>query len=353
MKLTYKIDSETLQDVINISTGLFYPLTGFMNAKDYNRVVKEMLLTNGKIWSIPVSLDVDADTYQKALQSTELHLIYNTDVVAKVDIEDCFLCDDSDVNFVFGTNDRNHPGVNKELSRHKFRIGGKVHLIDKSLTEGSLNPEKTRKIFKERNWNTIVGFQTRNPLHKAHEYLLRIGLEICDGLFINPLLGWKKTGDFSESAVTNSYHYQIHNFFPPKRVYFEGLLTQMRYAGPREAIFHALIRRNAGCTHFIIGRDHAGVGSFYGKYDAHKLAFQTIQKHDLGIHLLLLKGPCYCKKCKQIVTENSCGHPENEIIEISGTEIRRLLSLGQRPDEIMMRPEISDIIIKLGSEMFI
>lgn len=176
-------------------------------------------------------------------------------------------------------------------------------LVDRSLLKDVLDPSVTRKIFADNGWSTIAGFQTRNPIHRAHEHLQRTAMDVCDGLFINPIIGWKKKGDFTQEAVTAAYERMIKEFYPENSVYMAGLKTQMRYAGPREAVFHAMIRRNLGCTHFIIGRDHAGVGGFYGAYDAHSLARRLAAEHDLGIKLLLMHEPYYCKKCGMVVTE--------------------------------------------------
>ena len=211
-----------------------------------------------------------------------------------------------------------------------------------------MKPEETKIFFKEKGWNTIVGFQTRNPIHKAHEHIQRLGLEVCDGLFINPITGWKKKGDFTQEAVIAAYSEMMKAFYPADRVYMAGLKTQMRYAGPREAIFHAIIRRNLGCTHFIIGRDHAGVSGYYGAYDAHDLARKLSTEHDLGIELLLTREPYYCKKCKQVVTDKPCSHYATDRVEISGTIIRKYIADGNIPDEIMMRQEIFDAILGCG-----
>jgi len=207
-----------------------------------------------------------------------------------------------------------------------------------------LTPAETKKIFKQNNWLTVTGFQTRNPIHTAHECLQRKALEITDGLFIQPLIGWKKKGDFTPEAVVKAYEKMIARFFPPHRVQLAMLRTPMRYAGPREAVFHALIRRNFGCTHFVVGRDHAGVGNFYGKYDAHKLCRQF---NDLGIKILYLQGPYYCKKCGTVVTEDDCRHGPEQAIPISGTEIRSLLSQGKVPPRELMREEIADVLLAL------
>jgi len=222
-----------------------------------------------------------------------------------------------------------------------------------SLLKGSLMPSDTKAYFKSKNWETIAGFQTRNPIHKAHEYLQRVALEVCDGLFINPLVGWKKVGDFSEKAVVSGYKTMIDEYYKGLDIYFDTLKTPMRYAGPKEAIFHAIIRRNLGCTHFIIGRDHAGVGSYYGKYEAHELAKKIIADNDLGINLLLLSEPFHCHKCGQIVSDSTCSHDEQYIEKISATKIRSMLAQNKRPSELYMRSEISDSIIDLREDKFI
>ena len=268
--------------------------------------------------------------------------------VASIEAESKFILTEDDLEKVFKTREMKHPGVKKEKERSPYRIGGKVTLLKREFLDGSLNPATTKRIFREKRWKTVVGFQTRNPIHKAHEHLQRMGLEICDGLFINPIIGWKKIGDFSEEAVLAAYETMVQEFYPRERVYMAGLRTQMRYAGPREAVFHALIRRNLGCTHFIIGRDHAGVGGYYGIYEAHDFARSLAEQHKLGIKLILAREPYYCKKCGQVVTDNTCGHYDTERVEISGTIIRQYISDGFMPDEIMLRREIFDTISKCG-----
>ena len=219
----------------------------------------------------------------------------------------------------------------------------------RDFLKNTLSPIDTKKIFK--NHKTIVGFQTRNIPHRAHEYLHRLGLEICDALFINPLVGWKKKGDFSEKAVEVGYTTLINKYYTNLNVYFKTLKTPMRYAGPREAIFHAIIRKNLGCTHFIIGRDHAGVGNYYGKYEAQQLAIKLQDK--LDIKILNFKEPFYCSICKQIVSENCCNHEDKYITKISGTKIREMLQNSKIPPEEFIRSEVANEIIKLKEEMFI
>lgn len=353
MKLITSINEETLQDFINLSVGLYNPLKGFMTSLDYHNVVDEMILSDKSVWTIPVTIDVPHEVFEKAIDADKLWCEYEGKDVGYVEIDDCYRVDlKKDVVKIFGTDDTNHPGVAKEFSRTKYRIGGKVVLVDETLLEGMLMPSYTKEIFSKNEWQTVVGFQTRNPIHRAHEYLQRTALELCDGLFINPLTGWKKKGDFSQEAVMNGYNRMVKDFYPEGRVFLAELKTSMRYAGPREAIFHALIRRNLGCTHFIIGRDHAGVGGYYDKYAAHNLAEEIRDKHMLGIELLLLKGPFYCSKCEHIATEKTCSH-RDDIVEISGTDIRKMLSEGKYPDKRFMRKEVADEIIELKEDMFI
>jgi len=348
--MRYEINEETLQDLINIETGLFAPLSGFMSSKDYHSVVHNMRLSNGEVWTIPITLDVSKECFEQLIGVERLILTYNNKDVGEIFVEDFYCVNQDDIMKVYGTDDLNHPGVNQEHKRSIFRVGGKTKLLEQALLKDVLNPQTVKNYFVEKGWKSIVGFQTRNVIHRAHEYLQRIGLEFCDALFINPLVGWKKTGDFSELAITTGYKCMIDIYYKNLNVYFKTLKTPMRYAGPREAIFHAIIRRNLGCTHFIIGRDHAGVGDYYKKYEAHELA-KKFTKEELGIELLLLKEPYYCEVCEQIVSENCCGH--DDIHRISGTKIRNMLKNGEIPPTIYMRQEVAQEIIKLKERIFI
>lgn len=343
-----EVNEEILQDIINIETGLLAPLEGFMGPDDFHSVIDDYKLKDGQVFTIPITLDVPRTVYDMLSDSDELELVYQNEVVASMMVSGKFMVTDDDIRKIFLTLEDAHPGVKKEHERSSYRVGGKTRLIKRELLDHALKPENTRRIFREKGWRTVVGFQTRNPIHKAHEHIQRIGLELCDGLFINPIVGWKKKGDFTEDAVMAAYRTMSEEFYPVDRVYIDGLKTQMRYAGPREAVFHAIIRRNLGCTHFIIGRDHAGVGGYYGAYDAHALARKLSEKNKLGIELLLTREPYYCKKCGQIVTDKHCRHYDTDRVEISGTIIRKYISDGFIPDEIMMRKEIFDAILKCG-----
>lgn len=352
MNLQVEINEETLQDIINIETGLLKPLDGFMRETDFRSVVDRYTMADGQVFTIPVMLDVPKQIYDSATGGQTLDLMFQGECVAQIQAESRYQMQERDIEQVFCTLEEAHPGVWKEKNRSPFRIGGKTKLLKTDLLKGALKPEELKQVFKNNGWKTIVGFQTRNPIHKAHEHIQRLGLELCDGLFINPIVGWKKTGDFTQEAVIAAYEQMIREFYPAGRVHMAGLKTQMRYAGPREAVFHAVIRRNLGCTHFIIGRDHAGVGGYYGAYDAHDLARRLSSEHDLGIQLLLTREPYYCTKCKQVVTDHTCGHYATNRIEISGTIIRKYISDGHIPNEIMMRKEIFDAILGCG-EVFI
>ena len=348
-----ELNQESLQDLINIHSGLFAPLTGFMTEEQYRSVIDRMLITDTMVWTLPVTLDVDNKTFIKLSLGQKLNLTYNAKVVGTLLISSLYSIQEGDILKIYKTTDINHPGVKKEIERNKFRIGGDIEITDTNLLKNNLNPITTKEEFEKRGWKTIVGFQTRNPVHRAHEHLHRTALELLDGLFINPLTGWKKKGDFSEEAVIDGYKAIIDNYYSQKNVYFDVLKTPMRYAGPREAVFHALIRKNLGCTHFIIGRDHAGVGNYYGIYEAQELAMKLSEKYGLGIEILCLKEPIYCKKCEMVVSEKHCNHGSEELIPISGTKIRNMLQNGIIPDQYLMRKEVAQAIISLGSKMFI
>jgi sulfate adenylyltransferase len=352
MKPAVELSRHAIQDAVNIATGLFRPLRGFLTGDECRSVLERMQLPTGEVWTIPVTLELDAAQYARARQADCVALTYQGEQVGYLRVADVFqvdlkqLCRDT-----FGTTDPAHPGVAFEFARGSFRIGGESVITSPKLVSTALHPDRLRDRFRRNGWQTVVGFQTRNPIHRAHEYLQRIGLEICDGLFVNPLVGWRQAGEFSEAAIWAAYTTMAERFFPPDRVHIDGLRTSMRYAGPREAIFHALLRRNAGCTHFIIGRDHAGVAGFYDKYAAHQLARQLMETHNLGITLLLLNEPYHCLKCRQIVTERSCGHPD-AVLPVAGSIIREAFKSGHLPDARLMRPEIAGAIMSLGAAMF-
>lgn len=224
MKPVYELNTGLFQDFVNLSTGLFAPLNGFMNSRDRASVIQNMTLADGSLWTIPIDLDVDQVTYSKCLMGSTLVLNYLGRQVGFVHVSDCYEVDvEADAARVFKTADATHPGVRNELGRHKYRVGGDIEVSDHSVTENALNPKKTKALFKERNWSSVVAFHTRNPVHRAHEHLQRVGLEICDGLFVNPILGWRKDGDFTDEAILTSYRMIIDNYYPRDSVWIEGL----------------------------------------------------------------------------------------------------------------------------------
>jgi sulfate adenylyltransferase len=328
-----------------LALGVFRPLAGFMNEDEFRHVVPNMRLPHGEPFPLPVVLDVAADDAARLRGRPSVALIYGNKEVGRLVPESIFTCDKEWVaSKVFGTADKAHPGVDFFFRGGDYFIGGPVTLTQRAeldISAHELTPEQTRAEFARRGWKTVVGFQTRNVPHRAHEYLQRVALEIADGIFIQPLIGRKKVGDYTPDAIIAGYKALIGSFLPSERVLFGVLTTMMRYAGPREAVFHAIIRRNYGCTHFIVGRDHAGVGNYYGTYDAHALVAEFIG--DLGIHVLRLAGPYYCSVCDGIVTERTCPHEKtapHAVRHISGTDIRATLVKGTEPDPRLFRPEV-------------
>jgi len=341
------IDKDEALDAEKIAIGSFSPLEGFMNEKELISVCSSMKLPDGTVWSIPIILQLRTvsgiDTGQQLL------LVDKTDnkPIAVMEVEDVFRLNKLEVaNTVFGTIDTNHPGVKRLFEKGDYCIGGKIKLLNRPSfpnKEYELDPAETREIFRERGWKTVVAFQTRNAPHRAHEYLHRLGMELADGLFIHPIIGLKKEGDFDSKTVLQAYQVLINNYYPHRKVLLSGLSTSMRYAGPREAVFHAIIRKNYGASHFLVGRDHAGVGDYYDPYAAHRI-FEQLP--DLGINIVRFYNVFHCKKCGGIVSENTCSHPEEYITKISMTKIRKMLSEGKTPPSEMLREEVSRFLIE-------
>lgn len=329
-----------------IGVGAFAPLNGFMCEKDFFSVVNDLHLLDNQFFPLPIYLDISNEDAKRFAHISKVSLFFNGSMVGTIFPDSIFSCDKNSVaKKIFGTDDPLHPGVRQILSSRENFMGGRVELEPNGKTflfADELSPKQTRAIFEERGWKTVAGFQTRNVPHRAHEYLQRIALEVCDGLFIQPLLGQKKVQDYTPEAIMRGYRILTDNFLPKNRVLLGVLSTAMRYAGPREALFHALIRRNYGCTHFIVGRDHAGIGNYYGKYEAQDLAKQYAKA--IGIKILALSGPFHCKLCDGIVTERTCSHVAgdqvNSTTEISGTIMRSLLRDNLEPKPELMRPEI-------------
>ena len=327
-----------------IGLGAFAPLDGFMDEEAFGSVVDTMRLPAGEPFPLPVVLDLDRDQVEAFRGRPRITLSFEGTEVGYLSPDSFFTCDKPAVSRqVFGTDDPAHPGVAHFAGMGDWFVGGRVELKQRvalDISEHELTPAETRAIFAERGWLTVAGFQTRNVPHRAHEYLQRISLDMVDGLFVQPLVGRKKAGDYTPEAILTGYRTLIDGFYRRERVLLGILSTSMRYAGPREAVFHAIIRRNYGCTHFIVGRDHAGVGDYYEKYAAHELTRRF--DGELGIEIMRLHGPYYCRICDGIVTEHTCPHTDEAaaVKQISGTEMRAILLGGEKPDPNLMRPAI-------------
>ncbi len=340
-----KINTNVSEDLLNIANGVFSPLKGFLCYNDLENVVKEKRLESDTPWTIPILLDSD----KKDLSEGDTVLLEDKEngVRALLDIEEIYTYDKKTLSQeIYRTQDVKHPGVaNIYKMRQKF-IGGKISLIDyksREFDDYNLSPKETRFLFKEKGWKDIVAFQTRNPPHMGHEYVQKTALTFVDGIFINPIIGKKKTGDFRDEVILKSYEALMKNYYLKERAVMSILRTSMKYAGPREAIHHAIMRKNYGCTHFIVGRDHAGVSNYYGPYDAHDIFSEF---PDLGIIPIFFRSFSKCSKCGSVVNDKICPHDQEYHINFSGKKIREILRNGEIPSEDMMRKEVSEMILK-------
>lgn len=338
------IGTDLMKDVENIASGLFSPLEGPNCREDYESILYNKRLSNDLPWTLPIVIDSEINEIK---EGDEILLKNNGNLVALMQVEEIFCYDRrAHAEQVFGTNDAAHPGVAKTYSMKDTLLGGKISLINESKTpyfKYAMKPAETRNLFKEKGWEKVVGFQTRNVAHLGHEYLQKSALTLADGLFINPVIGKKKKGDFRDDVILESYEVLIDNYYPKDRVVLGIFQTEMRYAGPREAIFHAIVRKNYGCTHFIIGRDHAGVGSYYHPYAAQEI-FKEFP--DIGIEPMFFMSFFYCNRCGGITNDKVC--PHNDRIDFSGTKMRQMIESGKRPTADLMRPEVADVILKSG-----
>lgn len=341
------VNLETAVDIENIAHGVFSPLEGFLGFDDYISVLNNMRLSNDIPWTIPVTLDVDDWQVKKFKEGEDVAIYFKDKPLAVIHVEEIYSWNKKEyAKKVYGTLDINHPGVLRTYERKDFFIAGTIDLIGKTpnpYERYTLWPVETRILFKTKGWKRIVAFQTRNAPHLGHEYVQKAALTFADGLFINPLIGKKKKGDYRDDVILAAYETLIKHYYPKDVVVLAILRTEMRYAGPREAIHHAIMRKNFGCTHIIIGRDHAGVGNYYGPYEAWEI-FNDFP--DLGIIPMFIREAFYCEKCGGMVNEKICPHKEEFQVRISGTLIRKMLKEGKRPPEHMMRPEVADTILK-------
>ena len=347
-----KIGSREVSDLIMLGMGAFSPLKGFMTKEDYEDVVKDMHCKDGVFWPVPITLAVTKDQSDSLKEDQEITLVdENSDVVMGImTIEEKYGYDkDREAKSVFRTNDTRHPGVKKLYEQGEILLGGPVKVISEGEYPARFplyyaRPQEVRQVFEDRGWNQVAAFQVRNPIHRSHEYCTKIALEISDGLFIHPLVGALKADDIPAEVRVRCYELLLDRYYPKERVVMRVYPMEMRYAGPREALLHAIIRQNFGCSHLIVGRDHAGVGDFYGPFDAQKI-FETLQPNDLQIKPLNIDWTFYCYKCEGMASFKTCPHSKEDRCLISGTELRRMLSHGEMPPPEFSRPEVLQILI--------
>ncbi len=343
-----EINTDLSEDVLNISKGVFSPLEGFLYDNDLESVVKEKRLADDTPWTIPILLDFDKQDI-KDLKEGDAVLLTNKEngVLAQLDIDEIYTYDKKTLaQAIYHTKDTDHPGVANVYNMKQLLIGGKITLLDsktRQFDNYNLSPRETRFLFKEKGWREIVAFQTRNPPHIGHEYVQKTALTFVDGVLINPIIGRKKVGDFKDEVILSSYETLMKHYYLKERAVMSILRTSMKYAGPREAIHHAIMRKNFGCTHFIVGRDHAGVGNYYGPYDAHDIFSEF---PDLGIIPVFFRSFSRCTKCDSVVNDKICPHDQKYHINFSGKKIRKLLTNGEIPSEDMMRKEVAETILK-------
>jgi sulfate adenylyltransferase len=339
------LTAREVSDLDMLASGALSPLEGFMNRGDYERVVEELHLANGLPWALPVCFAVDtapsgdrvalADETGRPLAVLEVEEVYDYD--KEREAEKCFR-----------TTDDAHPGVARLYAQKQKYVAGRVTVFDRpepSFPELAMDPAETRAAFAERGWKRVVGFQTRNPIHRAHEYLTKVALETVDGLLIHPLVGETKSDDVPAATRVECYRVLVDGYYPQDRVLVSAFPAAMRYAGPREAVWHAICRKNYGCSHFIVGRDHAGVGDYYGTYDA-QLIFDEFEPHELDIEPMFFEHSFWCKACGSMASAKTCPHDSEQHVFLSGTKVRELLANGELPPVEFSRPEVAEVLIE-------
>ncbi len=348
---TVRLDDRQWCDLEMVAIGAYSPLTGFMGQADYRSTIETMHLSSGLPWTIPITLAVSREIANQLVEGQEIALAGDDGTpVALMRLEERYLLDkEEEALAVYGTNDSNHPSVDVLCRLGEVALGGPIWLFRRRKYTGflqyRLDPAQTRAEFAKRGWQTVVGFQTRNPVHRAHEYIQKCALEIVDGLLLNPIVGATKAGDVPVDLRMRCYETILQNYYPRGRVLLAVLPTAMRYAGPKEAIFHAIMRKNFGCTHLIVGRDHAGVGDYYGTYDAQQI-FDEFEPSELGIVPLKFEHAFYCTRCGNMATSKTCPHGGGDHVFFSGTKIRAMLRTGEVPPPEFTRPEVAKVLVE-------
>jgi sulfate adenylyltransferase len=341
-----QLDARAVSDLEMIAIGGFSPLTGFMNQADYTRVVQEMRLANGVVWSIPITLSVTTEIASPLSEGSLIRLDNpNGEFIGVLHLTQKYLYDQTqEVINVYRTDDTKHPGVQVVYNQGSVNLAGDIWLLERHphshFPAYQIDPAASRQMFQDKGWKTIVGFQTRNPIHRAHEYIQKCALETVDGLFLHPLVGATKEDDIPADVRMRCYEILLEHYYPKDRVILAINPAAMRYAGPREAIFHALVRKNYGCTHFIVGRDHAGVGDYYGTYDAQYI-FDEFDPGELGIVPMKFEHAFYCTRTKQMATTKTSPSQPQERVHLSGTKVREMLRRGELPPPEFSRPEVA------------
>ncbi len=367
--LRKRLDDHLYWDLVLLAVGAYSPLEGYMGSRDYRSVLDECRLDSGLLWAIPISLPLrEEEAAEISSMKKEVVVLFppgaegadtndrgsrcpeNEDFgspLAVVEIEEVFEIDAEDeASKVFRTTDPNHPGVARLLTDGRFRVGGRVEVvgrIESPYPSYPFTPEETRRAFEEAGWKTVVAFQTRNPIHRAHEYLCKCALEITDGLLIHPVVGTTKDDDIAADVRMRCYEVLIEHYFPKDRVMIACFPAPMRYAGPKEALHHAIVRRNYGASHFVIGRDHAGVGDYYGTYEAQEFV-SSFDYSELGITPLFFEHAFYCQSCGGMATSKTCGHPDSDHRHLSGTKVREYLREGKALPQSFTRPEVAELL---------